>query len=75
MNSRIVGLRVGSVIFGLACLGQLGRLLLRLNVSIGSHPVPLWMSGVAVIVLACLCAWLWKLSVEPKAPEMPAKPA
>ena len=68
MNSPVVGLRVASIIFGLACIGQLSRLLLRLEIMIAGRHVPLWLSGIAVVVTAGLCWWLWKLS-------MPAKPA
>jgi hypothetical protein len=63
MNSPVVGLRVASVIAGLVCLVQLGRLFLGFQVLIGSHPVPVWASGVAVIIAGALCAWFWKLSV------------
>ena len=64
MNSRVVGLRVASAIFGLACAGQVVRLALGLKVMVAGHTIPLWLSGVAVVVAALLCAWLWQLSRE-----------
>jgi hypothetical protein len=71
MNSPVLGLRVASVIAGLVCLVQLVRLFLRFQVMIGSHSVPVWASGVAVIIAGALCAWFWKLSValSPSQPE------
>lgn len=73
MNSRVVGLRVASAVFGLLFLGQLMRLVMRVNVSVGSHAVPQWPSAVAVLVLGALCFWLWKLSMTP--PSATNKPA
>jgi len=64
MNSRIVGLRVASAVFGLVCVGQIGRLMLGLKVNVAGHSIPLWLSGVAVVVTGLLCAWLWQLSRE-----------
>lgn len=72
MNSRIVGLRVGSAVFGVMCLGQLVRLIARLNVTVGSHAIPLWPSAVALLVLALLSIWLWRLSLEVVKPATPA---
>jgi len=66
MNSRINGLRVASVVFGLMFLGQLVRLLSQLKVMVGSVAVPLWCSGVALVFLGVLSFWLWRLSLEPK---------
>ena len=68
MHSQVFGLRVAGTIFGLMCLGQLTRLLTRLDVTAAGWHVPLWLSAIAVVVLALLCFWLWRLS-------LPAKPA
>jgi hypothetical protein len=62
MNSQVVGLRVASVIFGLVCLAQLGRLLARPEVMVAGHAFPLWPSGVAVVVAGGLSLWMWRLS-------------
>ena len=76
MNSPQVGLRVASIIFGLACLAQLVRLLIRFQIMLGSHPVPLWLNGIAFIVTGSLAFWLWKLSAcaQPAAPAAPPSP-
>ncbi len=67
MNSRIVGLRVASAIFGLVALGQLARLILGFKVIVEGHSIPVWCSGVVFVVAVALCAWYWRLSLEPKA--------
>ena len=51
MNSHILGLRVAGTIFGLMCLAQLLRLLTRAEVIVAGHPMPLWPSVVAFIIL------------------------
>ena len=51
MYSQILGLRVASVIFGLMSIAQLMRLLIRPEVLVAGHPMPLWPSALAFIVL------------------------
>jgi hypothetical protein len=78
MNSQILGLRVASVIFGLAGLGHLVRLLVKMQLVVGGWYVQRRWNVVAVIVCAALCIWLWRLSTQgakPKADLPPAKPA
>ena len=62
MNSQNGGLRVASVVFGLMCLAQLARLLIRPEVIVAGHLVPLWPSVIAVVLLAALSLWLWTLA-------------
>lgn len=62
MNSQTLGLRVASIVFGLIALAQLARLLLRPEVRVAEHPLPLWPSALAVIFLGGLTVWLWNLS-------------
>jgi hypothetical protein len=62
MNSRILGLRVAGVMFGLMCLAQLLRLVIRPEVLVAGHHVPLWPSGLALVILGGLSLWMWKLS-------------
>jgi len=62
MKSQILGLRVASVIFGLIMLAQVMRLVIRPEVVVAGHLVPLWPSALAVVILGGLCLWLWKLS-------------
>jgi hypothetical protein len=74
MNSPQLGLRVAGTIFGLACLAHLVRLLKQTSLMIGSHPVPVWLSGIGLVVTGLLCFWMWKLSLPAK-PETPAPTA
>jgi hypothetical protein len=62
MNSGILGLRVAGVIFGLMCLAQLLRLVIRPEVLVAGHQLPLWPSGLALVILGSLSLWMWKLS-------------
>jgi hypothetical protein len=62
MRSQILGLRVASAIFGLMTLAQVARLVIRPEMLVAGHLVPLWPSALAVVILGSLCLWLWKLS-------------
>ncbi|MBA3038074.1 MAG: hypothetical protein FP814_16490 [Desulfobacterium sp.] len=62
MHSQITGLRVASVIFGLMSIAQLLRLLIRPEIFVAGHLLPLWPSTSDFIFLSCLSLWLWKLS-------------
>jgi len=65
MNSQITGLRVASAAFGLMALAQLVRLVIRPEVLVAGHPMPLWPSALAVIILGGLSLWMWKLARTP----------
>jgi hypothetical protein len=45
MNSQITGLRVASVVFGLMAIAQLARLVMRPEVFVAGHRMPLWPSA------------------------------
>ena len=62
MNSQILGLRVASVIFWLMSIAQLVRLLIRPEVLVAGHLMPLWPSALAFVILGGLSLWMWKLS-------------
>lgn len=62
MNSHVLGLRLASVVFGLICLVQLLRLIINPELVVAGHQVPLWPSGVALVVLGSLSVWMWKIS-------------
>lgn len=66
MNSSSLGLRVAGFLFGLMALAQLGRLIIRPEVLVAGHRMPLWPSGIAFLVLLCLSVWMWKLSRRPR---------
>ena len=73
MNSPQFGLRVAAAIFGLVCFAHLVRLVLRFQIMLGSHPVPVWMNGIGFVVSGFLAYWLWRLSRRAGAPPPPAK--
>jgi len=78
MNSPTCGLRVASVVFGLLCLGQLLRIILRFQILVGHHYVHRWHSAVVVVVAGLLSVWLWMLASktdQPKPDAASAKPA
>ncbi len=62
MNSQTIGLRVACVVFGLMAIAQLVRLVIRPEVLVAGHPMPLWPSVLAFIILSALSLWMWKLA-------------
>jgi hypothetical protein len=62
MKAQITGLRVASVVFALAMCVQAARIVVRPEVVVAGHLVPLWPSVVAVVVLAGLSLWMWELA-------------
>jgi hypothetical protein len=62
MNSQVLGLRVASILFGLMSVAQFARLIMRPEVLVAGHLMPLWPSVVAFVALAGLSLWLWKLA-------------
>ncbi len=67
MNSQILGLRVASILFGIMSMAQLARLIIRPEVLVAGHLMPLWPSAVACLILGGLSFWLWKLArTQPK---------
>jgi len=62
MKSQILGLRIAAALFGFMSLAQLARLVIRAEVLVAGHPLPLWPSGLACLILGGLSFWMWKLS-------------
>jgi hypothetical protein len=62
MNTQITGLRVASVVFGLMAVAQLVRLVMRPEVLVAGHRMPLWPSGLAFVFLGGMCLWMWRLA-------------
>ena len=62
MRSQMTGLKVAAGVFGLMALAQLARLIVRPEILVAGHRLPLWPSAVAVVFLGGLSAWLLKLS-------------
>ena len=75
MNSPVFGLRLVSAFAALGCLAHLARLFLKFKILIGSHAVPLAASGVALVALALVSIWFWKLSLAAKPAEAPKSAA
>ena len=63
MNTKAYLVTSGTL-FGLIAILQAGRLLSRWPVEVGTWTVPLWASGIAVIVAAGLCIWAFSLTVK-----------
>jgi len=64
MSSPRTGLRVAAIIFGLVCLGHLWRLVQHVDVRLGPHDIPMWISVVGIIIAGGLSLWMWKLSAR-----------
>jgi hypothetical protein len=64
MSSQITGLRVASVVFGLLAVAQLARIMLRPEVLVAGHTMPLWPSVLALVILSGLSVWMWQLARE-----------
>ena len=71
MNTSVVGLRVAAAIFGLVCLAQLARLLMGFEIVVAGRHIPLWLSGIVVVLAGALCFWFWKLAVADKTHHPP----
>jgi hypothetical protein len=65
MNPQIMGLQVAGTVFGLMALAQLLRLLIRPDVLVAGHTLPLWPSVLACVILGGLSLWMWKLAGTP----------
>jgi hypothetical protein len=62
MKSQVLGLRVASIVFGLMSLAQLARFIMRAELLVAGHLLPLWPSALAFVILGGLSLWLWKLA-------------
>jgi hypothetical protein len=65
MKSQTIGLRVAGTVFGLMGLAQLLRPLIRPEIFVAGHEMPLWPSVVALVFLGGLSLWMWKLASQP----------
>jgi len=54
------GSSIAIVLFALVALGHLVRIVLGLSVTVGSTPVPMWISVGGVIVPAAVAGMLWR---------------
>jgi hypothetical protein len=53
---------VAGFVFGLMFLAQLLRLVIRPDILVAGHMMPLWPSVLAVLILGCLALWMWRLA-------------
>ena len=65
MKSQITGLRAAGIVFGLMAIAQLVRLIVRPEVLVAGHSMPLWPSMLALIFLGGMSVWMWMLSSRP----------
>ncbi|MDD2769782.1 MAG: hypothetical protein PHT19_13690 [Methylococcus sp.] len=65
MHAQIRGLRVASAIFALMSLAQFMRLVIRPEILVAGHQMPIWPSVLATVILGGLSFWLWNLSRMP----------
>jgi hypothetical protein len=61
-NYRIAS---GKCRIGLMAIAQLVRLVIRPDVLVAGHPMPLWPSVLAVVILSGLSLWMWQLTRGP----------
>jgi hypothetical protein len=62
MNSPKTGLRVASIVFCIFGIGHLLRLINDVQVTVGTHMIPIGVSWIALFIAVILCVWLWRLS-------------
>ena len=53
---------ISGVVFGLIALGHGTRAALQVPATLGSTPIPIWVSWVAVVVAGGLCVWAFRSS-------------
>ena len=51
---------ISGVVFGLIALGHGIRAALQVPATLGSTPIPIWVSWVAVVVAGALCVWAFR---------------
>jgi len=61
-RKKNLGLRVAATIFGIVAVGHLLRLFIGFDFVVGTLRISEWASGIAVVVLGGLSAWLLWLS-------------
>jgi len=51
---------ISGVVFGLIALGHGVRAVMQVPAELGSTPIPIWVSWVAVVVAGALCVWAFR---------------
>lgn len=58
---------ISGVVFGLIALGHGIRAALQVPAQLGSTPIPIWISWVAVVVAGALCVWAFRSAEQRRA--------
>jgi hypothetical protein len=53
---------ISGVVFGLMALGHGVRAVLQVPAQVGTTPIPIWVSWVALVVAGALCVWAFRSS-------------
>ena len=72
MKSQIVGLRVASAIFGLVCAAHVLRVVMRVDVMVAGHEVPVWANVVGAVISGALSFWMCRLSAARPGGSLPS---
>ena len=56
-----LALRICAIIFLLASVIHLCRLILKIEITVGSHAMPVWLSIFGFIAPLCLALWIFSL--------------
>ncbi len=59
------------VVFALVAVAHFVRLVANIGVVIGGSILPMWLSGVALLVTAVLAVWMWWLASRLRHHELP----
>ncbi len=74
MNSPVVALRIASAVFGVMALVHVIRIIVAATVTLGGYPIGRRWSAVAIVLLAALCIWLWRVASAAAKKAEPAAP-
>ena len=66
VRAQLAGMWTSGILFGLLALAQLARLVIRPEVLVSGHRLPLWPSGLAFVLLAGMCFWMLGLAHKSK---------
>ena len=61
-------LRASTIVFGLLATVQLIRLILRWPIVVAGLSIPLWVSGIAVLIVGFMAAWGMRTLAMTRAP-------
>ena len=75
MRSQTLGLRIAGIIFGLVFLMHLLRVVLRVDVLVAGHEMPVWANVVGAIISGALSLWMWRLSAPRPGENVPKRAA